>query len=329
MSAIGSIGLAHVGEIGNNTLEIAQDKSGIYKFGCPALTLVQDEYSVMQALESAAARIGASSFTIVHRLLWLEKLDIGLAGPHQVTNASLALHIVQAALLSHKCPEAFKRAAEEMQDPRYRPPVIVQPAQPLPCWAKSGFYGFHLVARYPRLAVNALVMLAIVTYYAVQHCLRTYAHGNSNATASVVLMYLSAAMLIVLKALDKYKASLNRRHAAQEDAQWEQEARSARRQVEMPSVELSPSLRCGRVYRALAATRWPGRAEVLKDPDSSAVLYLDVSHALSKATVLEHLLSALRSVRAHAREPRARQPLVFERVRVLPRIELRLCINIA
>lgn len=270
MSAIGSIGLAHVGEIGNNTLEIAQDKAGIYKAGCPALTLVQEEHSVMRALESAAHRAGCSSFTVVPRLKWLEKLDsIGLAGPHQVNNASLALYIVQAALSSPRCPPAFQQAAKEMQDPRYRPPIIVQPDQPKPWHVKVLLPGLQMVAKDPRLAFNLLAFLILGTYYAAQHCARLYSEGGWPAVQPVAPVYVSATILTYLAVSERYRKSRRRRY-------WEDEGRS-RGTGRLPSLGLSPSLRCGKVFRALAKTRWPGRAEVLRDPASSAVLYLDVS----------------------------------------------------
>ena len=231
----------------------------------------------MQALASAAHERGVSSYTLVSRLKWLEKLDIGLAGPHQVTNASLALYIVQAALSSPRCPPAFKQAAKELQDPRYREPMIVQPAQPIPWFAQVDFHGLRLVAQHPRLALNAAILFAIALYYAVQHCLVTYHATGWNGLASIAPIYISGSLLASFTLWDKYHESRDRGYYSSEDDGKGYSRYADNEDADLPSISLSPSLRCGKVYRALAATRWPGRAEVLKDPKSSAVIYLDVS----------------------------------------------------
>ena len=246
----------------------------------------------MQVLSKAAREQGASSYTIVSRLKWLEDLDIGLAGPHQVTNASLALYIVQAALSSPNCPQAFQQAAAELQDPRFRRPMIVQPPQPIPWYARTNFYGLFLVARNPKLALNMAVLLCIAVYYATQHLLRAYDESGWHGIGNIAPLYISASLLASFVSWDKYQDSRNKRPYRGHEAGQMQDRDD---DEPLPSIELSPAMRCGRIYRALAATRWPGRAEVLKDPQSSAVLYLDVSSDFFK--VRNYLTPSVSSAR--------------------------------
>lgn len=80
VSAVGIIGLAHVGDLGRNTREIAWEKAGIFKRGVPALSLLQDEYRVHKVLESCAQSRGASSFTVVDTVEWLDSVRLGELG---------------------------------------------------------------------------------------------------------------------------------------------------------------------------------------------------------------------------------------------------------
>lgn len=94
-----TLGLDHTALLGNTIEEIAGQKAGIYKRGSPAISVAQPKRSAEQVLEKTAQDVGASSFTLLPAApQQLQQVPLGLPGPHQVTNAHLALSLVDTFL---------------------------------------------------------------------------------------------------------------------------------------------------------------------------------------------------------------------------------------
>lgn len=94
VTGITALGIDHVAVLGKTIEEIAWQKGGIYKEGVPASTVNQPE-TAMKVLKERAEELKASSFTVVNQPAQLSKVKLGLAGKHQVENATLALHLAR------------------------------------------------------------------------------------------------------------------------------------------------------------------------------------------------------------------------------------------
>lgn len=96
-----TLGLDHTALLGNTIEEIAAQKAGIYKKGSPALSVRQPKQSAEDVLRKTSEDVGASSFELLPPpSQQLKDIPLGLPGPHQVTNAHLALSLVDTFLKS-------------------------------------------------------------------------------------------------------------------------------------------------------------------------------------------------------------------------------------
>lgn len=110
VSVITQIGMDHMGMLGETLREIAEQKAGIIKEGCPVVTVSQKQ-EAMEAVQNAAAaknaplsvadvseakkvRYGVEKQSFTYRAH--EKLEIGLAGSYQIGNAVLAVRVTEA-----------------------------------------------------------------------------------------------------------------------------------------------------------------------------------------------------------------------------------------
>ncbi|KAF9518463.1 hypothetical protein BS47DRAFT_1371061 [Hydnum rufescens UP504] len=98
-TGVTSLGLDHVGVLGNTLPKIAWHKGGIYKEGVPAFT-VEQPVEALEVLKERAETLKASTFTVLPHLPELANIKLGLKGAHQLQNASLAVHLAQALLLA-------------------------------------------------------------------------------------------------------------------------------------------------------------------------------------------------------------------------------------
>lgn len=109
-----ALGFDHMEVLGNTLPQIAREKAGIFKPGCPAYTIPTQRQDAMEMLESVAQRVRtplhvvpglnqyryeSSTLTNVHtngRMVSNDPCPIvlGLAGDHQRENASLAVRLV-------------------------------------------------------------------------------------------------------------------------------------------------------------------------------------------------------------------------------------------
>lgn len=100
---VSPIGYDHMNILGNTLGDISREKAGIFKAGCPALTVEQEDES-MQMLQKVAGE-KQTPLKIVPRLdeyCFTDKegkshnggdIPLGLAGEHQLENAALAIQL--------------------------------------------------------------------------------------------------------------------------------------------------------------------------------------------------------------------------------------------
>lgn len=94
---VSSLGYDHMPILGNTLEEISWHKAGIFKPGCPAITVPQPD-SAMNVLRDRATDIGAPLYIVPDLSLYPSAgapLKLGLDGNVQSLNASLALQLVR------------------------------------------------------------------------------------------------------------------------------------------------------------------------------------------------------------------------------------------
>ena len=104
VSAIASIGIDHVGMLGNTIEEIARHKAGIMRKGVPAISIKQKP-KAQEVLENIAS--GRETELVVvgkHKIFRRTKIRLGLEGEHQKDNASLAIAVTERYMLDMKLP---------------------------------------------------------------------------------------------------------------------------------------------------------------------------------------------------------------------------------
>ncbi|KAF8663430.1 hypothetical protein AX16_001000 [Volvariella volvacea WC 439] len=99
VTGITALGIDHVNVLGRTITEIAWQKGGIFKKGVPAFT-VQQPHDALEVLRQRAIELESSDFTVVPQVPGLSDLRLGLAGAHQIQNATLAVHLARSFLQS-------------------------------------------------------------------------------------------------------------------------------------------------------------------------------------------------------------------------------------
>ncbi|WBW71678.1 folylpolyglutamate synthase Met7 [Schizosaccharomyces osmophilus] len=107
VTAVTSLGLDHTALLGNTISEIAWQKAGIYKDSAIALTC-QQVPEALPVLEQRANERG-TSLKIIKAPINLTAEMIGLSGAHQLSNAALAMEMVNEFIHKTKpsCPADF------------------------------------------------------------------------------------------------------------------------------------------------------------------------------------------------------------------------------
>ncbi|KAK7060501.1 Folylpolyglutamate synthetase [Paramarasmius palmivorus] len=163
VTGITALGIDHVFVLGKTLKEIAWQKGGIYKEGVPALTVNQPEEG-MTVLKQRAEELKASEFVVTPLVPELAEIKLGryhsvfrhfsilrayyavagLAGKHQVQNATLAVHLAkyflhaQASLNdTESLPETFKAGLEKTKWPG-RCQTVVDPLHNRTSWYLDG-----------------------------------------------------------------------------------------------------------------------------------------------------------------------------------------------
>ena len=112
VTAITALGIDHVDILGSTLRDIAWHKSGIFKSGAHALTVVQPPEAI--DVLHARARERNVELQVVGRNRDVDSLKLGLAADFQKTNASLAVATVTAHLekLGHPEFDSLRRTSE-------------------------------------------------------------------------------------------------------------------------------------------------------------------------------------------------------------------------
>lgn len=120
VSVLASISMDHMAFLGNTLSEIAENKCGIIKEGCPVVSQVQPD-EAMEVIEKVCLqkhaslsvvdedKIGKVKYGLVKQKFSYgnyKQCEIGLAGAYQIKNAALALEVV----------EVLKRLGYEITD---------------------------------------------------------------------------------------------------------------------------------------------------------------------------------------------------------------------
>ncbi|KIL00587.1 hypothetical protein PAXRUDRAFT_821486 [Paxillus rubicundulus Ve08.2h10] len=101
VTGITPLGMDHVAILGGSIEAIARQKGGIYKKDVPALSVEQPNQrtALESILREIASTVKASEFRVVKELPDLKNAKLGLAGKHQLLNASLAVELARVFLL--------------------------------------------------------------------------------------------------------------------------------------------------------------------------------------------------------------------------------------
>ncbi|THH15377.1 hypothetical protein EW146_g5091 [Bondarzewia mesenterica] len=95
VTGVSALGIDHTAVLGKTLEEIAWQKGGIYKEGVPALTVDQPKEGLEKCFSSDSQ---ASEFIVVPSIPDLNGVKLGLAGGHQVQNATLAVYMAKKFL---------------------------------------------------------------------------------------------------------------------------------------------------------------------------------------------------------------------------------------
>ncbi|KAF8974450.1 Mur ligase [Flammula alnicola] len=139
VTGITALGIDHVNVLGKTLGEIAWQKGWV-----PAFTVEQPTEG-MKVLESRAAELKAKDLKVVPINTELGELKLGLAGAHQIQNASLAIELAKSFLHTqvkvffqdNDLPESFKRGLIETKWPG-RCQTVVDPRRPGFTWYLDG-----------------------------------------------------------------------------------------------------------------------------------------------------------------------------------------------
>lgn len=125
-TVIASIGYDHMQYLGNTITEIAGEKAGIIKDGCPVVSYNNDK-EANEVIKAAAAEkhcqldfVNLSGIRILDQSLkgqsfsyrsshgrWYEKIEIPLLGDHQIQNAATALEVLEV-IKNYYCISEFQ-----------------------------------------------------------------------------------------------------------------------------------------------------------------------------------------------------------------------------
>ncbi|CAK5275491.1 unnamed protein product [Mycena citricolor] len=142
-TGVTALGIDHVSVLGKTIPEIAWQKGGIYKEGVPAFSVDQPPEG-LEVLRQQAKDLKAANFTVVPVMPELCTLKLGLAGSHQIQNASLAVQLAKSFLdvRGHPIPEGplpetFFRGLENARWPG-RCQTVEDPVHPKTTWYLDG-----------------------------------------------------------------------------------------------------------------------------------------------------------------------------------------------
>jgi len=151
VTGVTSLGIDHVTVLGSTLGEIAWHKGGIHKEGVPAFTAEQPAEG-LDVLRQRAKDLKASEFNVVSTIPGLSDVKLGLAGAHQILNATLAVHLARSFISSKgSAPSAevlspdFVRGLENARWPG-RCQTVPDPAFSNTTWYMDGAHTLESIA---------------------------------------------------------------------------------------------------------------------------------------------------------------------------------------
>ncbi|KAJ7765018.1 Mur ligase [Mycena maculata] len=148
VTGITALGIDHVKVLGETLKEIAWHKGGIFKEGVPAFTVNQATEG-LDVLRQQAKDLKSSEFNVVSPMPGLSEIKLGLAGAHQLQNATLAVYLARSFLHSRNLissveilPEDFVRGLENARWPG-RCQTVTDPVFPTTTWYLDGAHTFE------------------------------------------------------------------------------------------------------------------------------------------------------------------------------------------
>ncbi|KAF7332025.1 Folylpolyglutamate synthase [Mycena kentingensis (nom. inval.)] len=145
VTGITALGIDHVFVLGKTLAEIAWQKGGIFKEGAPALTVDQPAEG-LEVLRQRAIDLKASDFVVAPPVAQLDTIKLGLAGKHQVQNATIAVRLAERFLQAQTglssasetaLPAEFIRGLENARWPG-RCQTVEDPTQTSITWYLDG-----------------------------------------------------------------------------------------------------------------------------------------------------------------------------------------------
>jgi dihydrofolate synthase/folylpolyglutamate synthase len=135
------IDLDHQAFLGDTITEIATDKAGILKPGCPAVSAIQGA-EAEAALKAEAEKIGVLIGFLTPDDLAAIKPPLGLWGEHQFANAALAAKALKTASIQGINTDSIQRGAASARWParmqRLSDGPVTALAGPVPVWLDGG-----------------------------------------------------------------------------------------------------------------------------------------------------------------------------------------------
>ncbi|UZJ53285.1 hypothetical protein CBS101457_002605 [Exobasidium rhododendri] len=110
VTGITTLGLDHTALLGNTIEEIAYQKAGIFKPGCPAVSVSQSK-GAERVLQKEASNVGTSSYLLLPGLSDsspVQSVKLGIPGAHQKSNALLAVELYRTFLRSSPGRDHFE-----------------------------------------------------------------------------------------------------------------------------------------------------------------------------------------------------------------------------
>ncbi|KAH9006929.1 Mur ligase [Lactarius hatsudake] len=151
VTGISSLGIDHVGVLGETIAEIAWQKAGVFKEGVPAITVDQPREG-MDVLRQRSAELKASEFIVVPPVPEVAGIQLGLAGEHQIVNGELAVLLSRKFLQSkgQTTPQAALPSSfvEGLKDAKWpgRCQTVNDPMYPSTVWFLDGAHTVESLA---------------------------------------------------------------------------------------------------------------------------------------------------------------------------------------
>ncbi|GAM25673.1 hypothetical protein SAMD00019534_088480, partial [Acytostelium subglobosum LB1] len=109
VTGITSLGFDHMNVLGDTLPEIAAEKAGIIKTGCPIFTVNSQRSDAMEVIKNNATEVDAPLIIVPRLDQYDQVVEVGLEGDHQKENAALAIAMSNCWIMSNQSISNDKR----------------------------------------------------------------------------------------------------------------------------------------------------------------------------------------------------------------------------